>query len=227
MVTSIARSLPQGTLDPLYARVVVLEAEGKRLALVTLDLGRVFGPASLAGLRERLAKTSGISLLLITASHTHSGPNILDEYPSHRPPSWEAADLDKIAARCCRGLRTPYGSAVRNGIRARLHRLQPPPRVSRRHGEHVLDESRQGPDFPGRSHGLGAAHRFGSGQAARGAGELRLPPGRLRPGQSRVFRRLCGRDGADRRGSSGRALRCASSCKAGTATSTPITPRPL
>ena len=76
---------------------MVLEAEGKRLALVTLDLGRVFGPASLAGLRERLAKTSGISLLLITASHTHSGPNILDEYPSHRPPSWEAADLDKIA----------------------------------------------------------------------------------------------------------------------------------
>ena len=86
-----------GTLDPLYARVVVLEAEGKRLALVTLDLGRVFGPAALASLRERLAKTSGISLLLITASHTHSGPNIVDEYPSHRPPSWEATDLDKIA----------------------------------------------------------------------------------------------------------------------------------
>jgi len=74
----------KGTMDPLYARVVVLEAEGKRLALVTLDLGRVFGPASLASLRERLAKTSGISLLLITASHTHSGPNILDEYPTAR-----------------------------------------------------------------------------------------------------------------------------------------------
>ena len=87
----------KGTLDPLYARVLVLEAEGKRLALVTLDLGRVFGPSSLAGLRERLAKTSGISLLLITASHTHSGPNIVDEYPSSRPPSWESADLDKIA----------------------------------------------------------------------------------------------------------------------------------
>jgi len=87
----------KGTLDPLYARVLVLEAEGKRLALVTLDLGRVFGPFSLSALRERLAKNSGISLLLITASHTHSGPNIVDEYPSKRPPSWEAADLDKIA----------------------------------------------------------------------------------------------------------------------------------
>ena len=87
----------KGTLDPLYARVLVLEVEGKRLALVTLDLGRVFGPSSLAALRERLARESGISFLLITASHTHSGPNILDEYPSNRPPAWETNDLNKIA----------------------------------------------------------------------------------------------------------------------------------
>src|SRR5208337_4456765 len=89
--------LSAGTLDPLYARVVVLGVEGKRLALVTLDLGRVFGPHSLSTLREQLAKTSGISFLLITASHTHSGPNILDEYPSNRTPAWETACLDKIA----------------------------------------------------------------------------------------------------------------------------------
>jgi hypothetical protein len=108
-----------GTLDPLYARVVVLEAEGKQLALVTLDLGRVFGPSSLASLRERLAKTSGISFLLITASHTHSGPNIVDEYPSNSPPSWESAALDKIAgavAEACEHLTaarlgTGYGRA--------------------------------------------------------------------------------------------------------------------
>jgi hypothetical protein len=86
-----------GTLDPLYARVLVLGVEGKRLAVVTLDLGRVFGPSSLAGLRERLTKSSGISFLLITASHTHSGPNIVDEYPANRPPAWETADLDKVA----------------------------------------------------------------------------------------------------------------------------------
>jgi neutral ceramidase len=89
--------LSTGTLDPLYARVVVLEVEGKRLALVTLDLGRVFGPASLSSLREQVARASGISFLLITASHTHSGPNILDEYPSNRAPAWESACLDKIA----------------------------------------------------------------------------------------------------------------------------------
>jgi hypothetical protein len=48
-----------GTLDPLYARVFVLEVGEKRLALVTLDLGRSFGAASLAELREA-ARRSGI-----------------------------------------------------------------------------------------------------------------------------------------------------------------------
>src|SRR5437879_2932026 len=41
-----------GVLDPLYARVLVLEAGEKRLALVALDLGRPFGPAAIARLRE-------------------------------------------------------------------------------------------------------------------------------------------------------------------------------
>jgi len=44
-----------GMLDSLYARVLVLEAgtdnTSRRLALVTLDLGRSFGPGSLARLR--------------------------------------------------------------------------------------------------------------------------------------------------------------------------------
>ena len=89
--------LSTGTLDPLYARILVLEVDGKRLALVTLDLGRTFGPASLARLRDQLTQASGISFLLITASHTHAGPNILDEYPPNHVPAWETADLAKIA----------------------------------------------------------------------------------------------------------------------------------
>src|SRR5262249_38286200 len=36
------RKLSTGTLDPLYARVLVLEVGARRLALVTLDLGRTF-----------------------------------------------------------------------------------------------------------------------------------------------------------------------------------------
>jgi hypothetical protein len=83
-----------GTLDPLYARVLVIEVGETRLALVTLDLGRTFGAASLAQLQES-ARGSGISCLLTAASHTHSAPVIQDEYKGG-PPVWERAALKKI-----------------------------------------------------------------------------------------------------------------------------------
>ena len=86
----------QGTLDPLYARVLVLEVGEKRLALVDLDLGRAFGPASIERLRAAARQSSSISYTLVQATHTHSGPVILDDYPSG-PPAWETAALDKIA----------------------------------------------------------------------------------------------------------------------------------
>ncbi len=53
-----------GTLDPLYARVLVLEVGDKRLALVTLDLGRTFGHDSIERLRRAAAASSGISTYL-------------------------------------------------------------------------------------------------------------------------------------------------------------------
>ncbi len=85
-----------GTLDPLFARVLVLEARERRVALVTLDLGRTFGESSLEHLRAAARRSSRISFLIVTASHTHSGPNILDEYPAGRTPAWETAALDEI-----------------------------------------------------------------------------------------------------------------------------------
>ena len=85
-----------GTLDPLDARVLVVQAGDKRLALITLDLGRTFNQAELAQLQERLKKSAGISYLIVSASHTHSGPNILDRYPGNRPPVWETMALEKI-----------------------------------------------------------------------------------------------------------------------------------
>lgn len=90
--------LSTGTLDPLYARVLVLEVGNKRLALVTLDLGRTFNADELARLREQAKSSSGIGELLVVASHTHSGPNILDVYPGNRAPDWELAAVRKIEA---------------------------------------------------------------------------------------------------------------------------------
>jgi neutral ceramidase len=86
-----------GTLDPLYARILVLEAGEKRIAIVTLDLGRSFGEPSLDYLKETVSKSSGISCLLVSASHTHGAPVIKDEYDGARP-EWEQRALDGIAA---------------------------------------------------------------------------------------------------------------------------------
>ena len=106
------KRLSTGTLDPLYARALVLEAGDRRIALVTLDLGRCFGKASLDRLREQVQRSSGISLLLVTASHTHAGPNVLDEYPGNQPPAWERDALAKIAQ--------AVDEARRNAVEARL-----------------------------------------------------------------------------------------------------------
>jgi neutral/alkaline ceramidase-like enzyme len=86
-----------GVLDPLYARILVLEAAGKRIAVVTLDLGRTFGEPSLDHLKEVVSKSSSISCLLVSASHTHGAPVIKDEYEGV-PPEWEQRALDGIAA---------------------------------------------------------------------------------------------------------------------------------
>jgi len=85
-----------GTRDPLYARVLVLEAGETRMALVTLDLGRAFGPDSMERLRAEVRQSSGISNVVVVASHTHSAPVISDSYSNGTPP-WEAATLKKIA----------------------------------------------------------------------------------------------------------------------------------
>ncbi len=93
-----ARSGPsRGILDPLFARVLVLEVGDQRLALVALDLGRPFGPASLESLRAAVRKSSQISSVLVVASHTHAGPIVQDEYPGGDTPHWETAALTKIA----------------------------------------------------------------------------------------------------------------------------------
>ena len=53
-----------GVLDPLLARVLVLEAGEKSLALVVLDLGRVFAPPWIERLRANAQKSCGISYVL-------------------------------------------------------------------------------------------------------------------------------------------------------------------
>ncbi|MGH9469333.1 MAG: neutral/alkaline non-lysosomal ceramidase N-terminal domain-containing protein [Terriglobia bacterium] len=85
----------RGAYDPLYARILVLEAGAQRMALVELDLGRTFGPNSLAQLRHAVRQSSGIGCVVAVATHTHAGPVIQDQYPSGTPP-WERTALARI-----------------------------------------------------------------------------------------------------------------------------------
>jgi hypothetical protein len=62
-----------GTHDPLFAKVLVLEAGGSRMAVVTADVGSLVSE----NLRRDVAARLGIPVLLLSASHTHSAPAFL------------------------------------------------------------------------------------------------------------------------------------------------------
>jgi neutral ceramidase len=119
------QSLATGTLDSLYARALILEAGKQSLALVDVDLGRPFGSASLQWLRT--ATQEDVSFLILTATHTHSGPVIHDDYPAGKP-AWETAALEKIAKAIAEARRnladaqigTGYGTAFIGHNRLRV-----------------------------------------------------------------------------------------------------------
>src|SRR5215218_8149299 len=62
-----------GTHDSLFAKVLVLESGESRVAIVTMDLGSVVSP----NLQSEVASKLKIPVLLLAASHTHSGPAFL------------------------------------------------------------------------------------------------------------------------------------------------------
>lgn len=62
-----------GTHDALFAKVLVLESGGTRVALVTADLGSLVSDT----LRRDVAAKLDIPTLLLAASHTHSAPSFL------------------------------------------------------------------------------------------------------------------------------------------------------
>src|ERR1041384_3322529 len=84
-------------LDPLWARILVLDDGSNRLALVTLDLGRSFGPPFMDSLREQVSRSAGVHQVFFMASHTHFRPGIDDAYPEGKIPPWETEAKEKIA----------------------------------------------------------------------------------------------------------------------------------
>lgn len=69
-------ALSKGALDPLMAKVVVIEAGDSKVALVGLDLGRGPTRSMMQEIRSEIAAKAGIHHVLISGSHTHHGPVI-------------------------------------------------------------------------------------------------------------------------------------------------------
>ncbi len=66
-------ALSTGTLDPLFAKAVVIESGGEKLAIVGLDLGRSPRTDQMVRIRQAIQAQSGISHLMISGSHSHHG----------------------------------------------------------------------------------------------------------------------------------------------------------
>ncbi len=81
--------------DKLGARVLYLEGENNGVAWVDLDLGRTFSRDALDWIREQVQVS--VPHVVFSASHTHSGPEVLEAYGDARP-EWEQRALQAIVA---------------------------------------------------------------------------------------------------------------------------------
>ena len=72
-------TLSEGTLDPLKATAIVIQAAKRKFAIVGLDLGRSPQEASLQAIRNAIKEQAGIDASFIAGSHTHHGP-VLELY---------------------------------------------------------------------------------------------------------------------------------------------------
>lgn len=74
-----------GVRDPLLARCLVLASGEKKIAFVSLDLGRAPIRDSMARIREKL-KQDAFTEMFFVASHTHHGPVIeVETWPKDKP----------------------------------------------------------------------------------------------------------------------------------------------
>lgn len=79
-------------MDRLMAKVVVIETDQGKLALMGLDLGR--GPtfAMTDAIQKHIREKSGIEFVFMSGSHTHHGPAIeLLDQPGYGQGKWQAA----------------------------------------------------------------------------------------------------------------------------------------
>lgn len=84
--------LSEGTMDPLMATAVVIEAGKNKVAIVGLDIGRSPVEDSLQRIREQVKTKADIDVSFIGGSHTHHGPVVeLSDKPGRGKGRFDAA----------------------------------------------------------------------------------------------------------------------------------------
>lgn len=134
-------ALSVGAMDPLYAKVVVIEASPDRLAIVGLDLGRSPTPPVMESIRKRVRERAGVNRILMSGSHTHHGPVLeLQDEPGMGQGKYDDAVAyvkeleDKLVEAICeaagdlRDARIGWGSAEVDMNRNRHSKVEPKPR---------------------------------------------------------------------------------------------------
>jgi hypothetical protein len=126
----------QGTLDPLLACALVIQAGDERLAIVGLDLGRAPARASMEAVRQEVREKAGVNHVIISGSHTHHGPCIeIESVPPTAPYVQELrariAGVIIAAAGDLRPARIGVGGADLPLNRNRHSKIEPKPRDPR------------------------------------------------------------------------------------------------
>jgi neutral ceramidase len=107
-----------GVLDPLFSKAIVLERDGERVALVTLDLiGTTRWVTDQA--RAEIGRTTGLKAesVMISATHAHTGPELADRGERGTDMGGEK----EIAVRYTREL----PKLIAQSVRLASERLQP------------------------------------------------------------------------------------------------------
>ena len=114
------RRVSSGVLDPLRAKAMVLDDGDTRLAVVAVDLVG-FPSALVAALRERIGDE--FPHLMVTCTHTHTGPVIGSSFVSGTETGYIATTLLPGIERACREaaaalgpFRVLHGEAIEKGV---------------------------------------------------------------------------------------------------------------
>ncbi len=86
-----------GVHDPLYSSALCLKSRGTKVLIISNDIIYV-GKQSVARIRKRLTELTGIAEkdILISATHTHSGPMVMDCISNASDPVVPKADRNYI-----------------------------------------------------------------------------------------------------------------------------------